>query len=111
VLTAQVLDYLFKSDDSGSKAPSSTVTYHQNPYGFQTLLSCLMINSDEELILDFQRFKNKYQSLSIREEPIEEEVFTNVEKKRETGLVRVQARVRGYLVRKELEIVHENRLD
>jgi hypothetical protein len=70
-----------------------------------------MINKEQELILDFQRFKHKYQSISIREEPIEEEVFSNVEKKRESGLVRVQARVRGYLVRKELEIVHENRLD
>lgn len=38
-------------------------------------------------------------------------MFTNVDKKRETGIVRVQARVRGYLVRKELEMVRENRLD
>ncbi len=70
-----------------------------------------MINKEQELILDFKKFKVQCQTLSIREEPIEEEVFTNVDKKRESGIVRMQARVRGYLVRKELEMVRENRLD
>jgi hypothetical protein len=61
-------------------------------------------------MLDYQRFKRLYQIMPVKEQEVEEEVFRpQNQKPRETGIVRVQARVRGYLVRKELEIVRENR--
>ena len=59
-------------------------------------------------MLDYQRFNRLYQAVPVKEEDVEEEVFRE-RKARESGIVRVQARVRGYLVRKELEIVRENR--
>jgi hypothetical protein len=93
VLTAQVLTYLFRNDSNESSSYQSisiVPTYQQNPFGFQTLLSCLMISKDEgELMLDFQKFKAKYQSGAIKEEPAEDEEVFPVHRKRETGIVRV----------------------